>query len=290
MNIVVTHLLRGVRAEFIRTGGRGFLWLVAAPLSFVLPLLVSFGIAYVAERFARIPGQLHVTSVTTGNSVYWVISLSVTVLLITATYAQASAGRGDVGPVAAYLLPRGWVGSVARWICYGIVAAALCFVLLVLLMAALPRLFPLVYGDVALASAAGMRFLWSVPLYAFLACGIGVAVGSVIRMPVVAVALVLFWVLLFENSVALLPNGYEAQGYMPFLNAVAGTGQEIAFMPRWEQNGSLLYFAFVTAVIFVLCACVAGIRDRGVALCIRRDKGPDTAAEGPGSKTAEVAS
>lgn len=61
-------------------------------------------------------------------------------------------------------------------------------------------------------------------------------------------------------------------------------------MPRWEQNGSLLYFAFVTAVLFVLCATVAGIRVRAVSLRVRRDKGRDTAAEGPGGKAAEVAS
>lgn len=247
---------RGIAAEWTRTAGRGFLWTVAVPLALLLPLVVTFGIAAVAERFATIPGQLEVMSVPTTNSVYWVITLAVSVLTVTAAYAHAAAQQGRTSDLAAFLFPRAWTAALARWIFYGAVAALVTLVLVVLIMAVLPLRFPQVYGAVDIGSAAGIRFLWAAPVYAFIACGIGIAVGSLVRAPAAAVAVVLFWVYLAENSISLLPNGYVLQAYAPFLNGVAATGQEMAFLPRFGPAGSLIYFLAVTVVLFLLSAVV----------------------------------
>ncbi|WP_336083440.1 hypothetical protein [Nocardia sp. SSK8] len=149
MSEPVTDLGRGLAAEAIRTGGRGFLWLVAVPLTVCLPLLITFGIAAVAERFAAIPGQLQV---------------------------------------------------------------------------------PLVYGEVSLTDPAGLRYLWTVPIYAFTACGLGIAVGSVIRTPPAAIAALLFWV----------------------------------YVARFGRNGSLFYFVAVTGAVFTVATTAAQWR-RGVS-------------------------
>ncbi|MFF2087360.1 ABC transporter permease [Nocardia sp. NPDC058176] len=252
---------RGLAAEWTRTSGRSFLWTVAVPLTVTLPLLITFGIATVAERFAAIPGQLQVTSVSTTNAVYWVITFATGTMMVTATYAHATCSRGNLRDLDAFLFPRLWTAALARWLYYGAVAALTTLALLVIVLTALPGLFPLVYGEVRLDDAAGLRFLWTVPSYAFLACGIGIAIGSVIRTPPAAIAVLLFWVFVAENSISLLPNGYTLQAYAPFLNAVAATGQELAFLPRFGRDGSLVYFLVVTLALFVL-AVVIGQRRR----------------------------
>ncbi|MGV9411610.1 ABC transporter permease [Nocardia sp. NPDC003693] len=243
---------RAVLAEWTRTSGRGFLWTVAVPLTVVLPLVVTFGIATVAERFARIPGQVAVTSVSTTNAVYWVITFVTAIMMVTAAYAHGVQRRGDVRDLEAFLFPRAWIAAAARWVFYGVIAAVAAVVLLVIVLVALPRLYPLVYGEVDLTGAAGLRFLWTVPVYAFAACGMGVALGAVIRTPSAAVAVLLFWVYVVENSISLLPHGFTLQAYAPFLNAVAATGQELAFLPRFGPNGSLIYFLVITVAVFAL--------------------------------------
>lgn len=258
----LADICRGLAAEWTRTGGRGFLWLVAVPLTLGLPLLITFGIAGVAERFAAIPGQLQVTSVSTTNAVYWVITFATGIMLVTAAFAHATRSRENLRDLDAFLFPRIWTAALARWIFYGTLAAVCSLVLLVVVLTALPALFPLVYGEVSLGDPAGLRYLWTVPIYAFAACGIGIAVGSVIRTPPAAIAVLLFWVYVAENSISLFPDGYTLQAYAPFLNAVAATGQELAFLPRFGRNGSLLYFVAVAVVLFTAAVTVAQWRRR----------------------------
>ncbi|MFB8278907.1 ABC transporter permease [Nocardia colli] len=251
-----TMIRRGIAAEWTRTTGRSFLWAVAVPLTFALPLVVTFGIAAVAERLATLPGQSFVAPVSTTNSVYWVMTFSVSIMMVTAAYAHAAQWRGQTSDLNAFLFPRTWMVALARWFYYGIIAAISTVVLLVVVMVTLPHQFPQLYGDVDITDSAGIRFLWTVPIYAFAACGVGIAVGSLIRTPSAAVAALLFWVYVAENSLNLLPHGFTLQAYAPFLNAVAATGQQVAFLPRFGRNGSLLYFILVAAALFIITAVV----------------------------------
>ncbi|WP_069167675.1 hypothetical protein [Nocardia altamirensis] len=249
-----TLIRRGIAAEWTRTAGRSFLWAVAVPVTFALPLVVTFGIAAVAERLASLPGQSYLATVSTTNSVYWVITMSVAVMMVTAAYAHATQWRGQTSDLNAFLFPRSWTVALARWIYYGAITAISTVALLVVVMVTLPHQFPQIYGAVDITDSAGIRFLWTVPIYAFAACGVGVAVGSLIRTPSAAVAVLLFWVYVAENSINLLPRGHALQAYAPFLNAVAATGQEVAFLPRFGRNGSLLYFVLVAVALFIITA------------------------------------
>lgn len=250
----ITLIRRGVAAEWTRTTGRSFLWTAAVPLTFVLPLVITFGIAAVAERLAALPGQSYVATVSTTNSVYWVITFSVSIMMVTAAYAHATQWLGQTSDLNVFLFPRAWTVALARWIYYGAIAAISTTVLLIVVMVTLPHQFPHIYAAVNLTDSAGIRFLWTVPTYAFAACGVGVAVGSLIRTPSAAVAVLLFWVYVAENAINLLPHGYTLQAYAPFLNAVAATGQEVAFVPRFGRTGSLLYFILVAVALFVITA------------------------------------
>ncbi|WP_194834381.1 ABC transporter permease [Nocardia sp. XZ_19_369] len=264
-----TLIRRAIAAEWTRTAGRSFLWAVAVPLTFLLPLGVTFAIAAVAERLASLPGQSYLATVSTTNSVYWVITMSVAVMMVTTAYAHATQWRGQTSDLNAFLFPRSWTAATARWIYYGAITAISTLLLLIAVMVTLPHLFPQIYGDVDITDSAGIRFLWTVPCYAFAACGVGVAVGSLIRTPSAAVAVLLFWVYVGENSINLLPRGSAIQAYAPFLNAVAATGQEVAFLPRFGRNGSLLYFILVAVSLFIITAVlpilirrISGLRRR----------------------------
>lgn len=245
--IALPQVGRAIRAEFVRVGGRrGPLLFAALPAAVLAPLLVTFAIAAVAERFATMSASgIQVTSVQTTNSVYWVLTFTVIVWTIIAATAQASAVRGPASDLERILFSRAWTAPVARWLFFGLVSAAVALVLAVLVMATLPAAFPSVYGGVDLASPAGLRFLVTVPIYAFIACGVGVGLGAIVGHPVVTAVLLLGWAFVIENSIALAPKGYTAQGYMPFLNGQFGTGQELAFTPPWGPNGALAYAAAV---------------------------------------------
>ncbi|CAM3056557.1 ABC transporter permease [Skermania piniformis] len=262
MNARRGQVRRGIRAESVRVGGaRSVLSLGAVPGAILLPLVVTFGVATVAERFASISDRIQVTSVATGNSVYWVITFTVMGWAVVAAYAQATAERGAVADTVRYLYPRAWTGPVARWLYYGGLAAACSAILVGLVLLALPALYPKVYGGVDLFSAVGVRFVGTVPLYAFLAVGLGVGLAAVVGHPAGVVVGLLGWTYLVEQAVGLLPNGYTVQRYMPFLNGIFGTGQELAFLPSWGRTGALVYFGAVAVVVFGL-GCLASRRRR----------------------------
>ena len=244
---------RAVRAEIVRVGGpRSPLLYAALPGAIMLPLLVTFAVATVAERFAVLSDDIRVTSVGTENSVYWVITFTVMVWAVIAATAQASATGGPASEVARFLFPRTWTGVGARWLVYGCFAAATSLLLVTVVMLVLPAAFPAVYSGVDIASPAGVRFVLGVPLYAFAACGAGVALGALIGHPVVTAAALFGWVFVVENAIALVPDGYTLQGYMPFLNGQFGTGQQLAFTPPWGPTGALAYLFAVTVGLFAL--------------------------------------
>ncbi|MFW0789263.1 ABC transporter permease [Gordonia sp. CPCC 205333] len=251
------RLIDAVHAEAIRTGGgRSIVWLIGVPLAIATSVAVTLAVAIVSERFATIGANsadtatIQVTSVGTTNSVYWVITFAVTIGAIIATYAQATASRDTSMDIERFSSPDSVTPPIARWLYYGSIMAVVSAALVVVTMLVLPAAFPQVYGGVDLASASGARFVWTVPLYAFGACGFGIGIAALIRNPAGSVALLLGWMYVVETAISLAPNGYDMQGYMPFLNAVYATGQELAFTAPWSKTSGLAYFLAVSAAVF----------------------------------------
>ncbi|MDH3047092.1 ABC transporter permease [Gordonia alkanivorans] len=254
---VAGQIRRGTRAELTRVGGaRSILLYGLIPGAVLLPLVITLGVATVAERFASISGSIQVTSVTTTNSVYWVITFTVMIWAVVAAYAQTTAERGALGELARHLYPRRWTGLVSRWIAYGVGAALCSAALVALVMAILPTFFPKVYSGVDIGSPEGLRFLIAVPVFAVFTVGIGIGLAAIIGHPAGTVVALLGWTYVIENAISLVPDGYTLQQYMPFLNGTFGTGQELAFMPPWGPTGGLLYCGAVAVALFVL-GCVS---------------------------------
>ena len=97
----------------------------------------------------------------------------------------------------------------------------------------------------------GIRFLWAVPLHCLAACAIGIGVGALVRSPAAAVTILTVWSLLIENALIYIPYGGKLVGWMPFLNGIYGTGQNIALSPPWEPNMALAYFASIGAAFMI---------------------------------------
>lgn len=259
----VSRIGRAVAAERIRTGGRrGLLSTVILPGAIILPLLVTAVVATVSEHFSTISTDVEVVAVGTTNSVYWILTFTVTVWCCAAAYTQSAAERGDVGDLGRILFPRSGTTVAARWIFYGGGAAICAVALAILTMIALPVFYPNVYGDVDLVSAEGLRFVLTIPMYSISAVGISLGVAAAIGNPAASVAVLLGWVYIVENTVALIPNGYTIQGYMPFLNGVYGTGQEIVVMPPWGVNGARAYCAGIAVLMFVIACWASRLRRR----------------------------
>lgn len=247
-------VLHNVRAETIRTGGRSRLWIVVIPAAIAIPVAITFGIAFVAESFARIPGQISVLQVTTSNAAYWVITITVALVAVAGADGQAAESRYGVAEYVHLATRRTWPVLVGRWLFYGALGALVAIVTLAVVLVGLPVVAPTVYGPVSMTDDVGCRLLWTVPLLALFAAGAGVGVGALTRSPLGAVGGILLWAFVVETAAGYLPSGATLQRFMPLLNAVYATGQDTVLTPPWGQDIALLYTFSVFTAIFVIAA------------------------------------
>lgn len=247
-------VMRSVRAELIRTAGRSRLWTVMAPVAVGVPMAITFLIAALAERFARIPGQLSILAVSTSNAAYWVITITVVVIAAAAADGQSSQSRYHTGDHVRLAVPRRWADLTGKWLFYGALSATLTTATVVAILVTLPVISALVYGGVSVSDREALRLLWTVPVYAFFAAGAGVGVGAVIRSPVGAVGSVLFWAYVIETAAGYLPSGASLQRFMPVLNATFATGQDIVLSPPWGQDAALVYVCVLFTAVIALSA------------------------------------
>ncbi|MFV8050023.1 ABC transporter permease [Mycobacterium sp. 48b] len=247
----------------IRTGGRGPLWSVLVPVAVILPAAITFLIAYVAERFARIPGQSYVQQVSTTNAAYWVISVTVVVTALAAAYGRAHEFRSGAYQYGRFAVPRTSAELAGKWLFYGFLGAGVSGFMVALVLVLLPQISESVYGQVSLIDPDGLRLMWAVPVYAFFAAGLGLGMGTVIRTPAAAVGAILLWVYVIETAVGYLPGGYSLQRFMPFLNGIYATGQDIVLNPPWGFDVALAYTCAVFSVV-PLCSTWCTARRGGI--------------------------
>nr|WP_264028305.1 ABC transporter permease [Mycolicibacterium pyrenivorans] len=256
----IALIARSVRAERIRTGGRSRLWTVLIPAAATVPLAITFGIALVAESFARIPGQISVLQVSTSNAAYWVITITVTLVAVAAADGQSSENRYRSTEYVRLAFPRQWPVLAGRWVFYGTLAAVTAAVTLVIVLVALPLVSPSVYGTVAVTDGVALRLVWTVPVFAFFAAGAGVGTGALVRSPLGAAGAILLWAFVIESAAGYLPSGAALQRFMPLLNGGYATGQDTVLVPPWGQNVALLYVCSLFTAIFLIAAVERTVR------------------------------
>lgn len=243
----MTTLARAARAEAVRAGGLRGAGTVLLALAIAAPAAVTLAVAALAEHVARLASSVQVTAVATTNSAYWLLSLTPVACCAVAAYAAAGSARREWDR---FLVPNPAVGAAARWLVFGGFAAAATSGLTALALAALPLVFPRVYGDVRLVSGAGARMVVLGGVTAFLLVGAAIGVALLLRHPVAALIAVVGWAEIVEPGIALVPGAANAQRYMPFLNAVYASGQELIFAPPWSPDGAVAYLAALCLGVF----------------------------------------
>ncbi len=256
----IALISRSMRAERIRTGGLSRLWTVLIPAAVMVPVAITFGIALVAESFARIPGQISVLQVSTSNAAYWVITITVTLVAVAAADGQSSESRCRRAEYVRLAFPRQWPALAGRWAFYGPLGAMTAAVTLFIVLVALPLTSPSVYGTVSITDGVALRLLWTVPVFAFFAAGAGVGVGALVRSPLAAAGAILLWAFVIESAAGYLPSGASLQRFMPLLNGVYATGQDTVLVPPWDHNVALLYVCSLFTAIFLIAAVERTVR------------------------------
>ncbi|MCG7267806.1 MULTISPECIES: hypothetical protein [Corynebacterium] len=238
-----------ISAERVRlSGSRGPLVRVALPLGFLLPLIITFVVAAVAESIQSAGGIFQAQAVHTTNSAYWPIHLGSIVFAAMAAHAQASANS----PFVRAAIPWQKTDQLARWLFLSALAAFSTVISVALCLLLLPSFFPVLYGQVNFFSPNATRMLITAPIYSFFAVGIGIAIGKVLNSSAAAIATLTIWALLVENAVWLVPGGAKITSWLPFLNGVFATGQDLALFPPWGRTGAMVYFAVVALLLFGL--------------------------------------
>lgn len=254
------HVTRSLHAETVRTAGSSRLWTVLIPAAVVVPIAITFVIARVSESFARIPGQLSVLQVSTSNAGYWVITITITLIAVAAADGQSSENRYRVGDYIRLAFPEQWSALSGRWLFYGSFGAAIVAATLLIVLVALPVLFPHVYGAVSATDGVAVRMLWTAAVLAFFAAGAGVGVGALIRSPLGAAGAILVWAFVVESAAGYLPSGAFLQRFLPVLNGVYATGQDTVLLPPWGQNVALLFVCALFTAIFLIAGVERSIR------------------------------
>ena len=240
MTIASGLAMRSLHAELIRTGGSSRLWTVMVPAAAAVPIAITFGIAAVAESFARIPGQLSVLQVSTSNTAYWVITITVVLVAVAAADGQASESRYCTEEYVRLAIFRPWPVLVGGWLFYGVLGAAVAALTLVVVLAVLPIISQRVYGTVSVTDVVALRLLWTIPLLAFFAAGAGVGVGALIRSPLGAVGAILLWAYVFDRPLGTCRAG-SLQRFMPPPQRGVCDRAGHVLRPPWGQDVALVY-------------------------------------------------
>jgi ABC-2 type transport system permease protein len=242
---------RAVRSELAKLSWRSPVWLAIVPLAVLLPIALNAGLA-IATQMNKVNGG---GGMDTDNSGYWVMIFSTIVLMSAGVSSLSNEFRYATAELAYCAQTRRWMLPMAKLIVFGLIAAAATLVTMIVLLAAFPAVFPAVWGRVDLASSAGLRLLWGLPIFAFFVSALGIGIAGLVPRPGLVVGAVLLWKFGLEPFSAMLPVeiGNIAQQWMPFKNGELGAGQYPTIHPIFGgADGSLAYFALIASVFFTL--------------------------------------
>ena len=216
--------------------------------SAVAVAVLSLGLAAIQASTVYGPGPLAPEKAAMGVAIF-----GVPVLMILSALTVTNEYRSGIIRTTFMAVPNRGLVLVAK----AIVAAVFSG-----LFAALMVMASIV---VARSDPHNWRLVGAIALYAVLAAILGVGVGALLRASAGAVALLLMWPLVAEPILGNLPNIGSAVGpYLPFANAFTFMGVQWLYpyyaMP-WGELGSIVYFAAVTAVVFVAALVTVSRRD-----------------------------
>ncbi len=242
-------MIRAVRSELAKLSWRSPSVAVAVPAAIAVPVLINLAIAEAASQ-NKINGA---GGMQTNNAAYWVLIFSTFILMAGPVFSTAGEfGNGTIDAVFARQ-PRRRLLPVAKAVVFGAIGAAAGLIAVLVLLVAVPRLYPDIWGNVDATSAEGIRLLIGVPCYLGLIAVLAVGLAALVPRPGLILMLVLLWRFGVESFFTFVTGdlGLALQHYSPFRNAELGAGQMSTFdSPFGGPTWSLLYFAVLCALVF----------------------------------------
>lgn len=183
-------------------------------------------------------------------------------LLVTGEYGNNTAKSN------ALAVPKRWQLPVAKFVVYGIIAAvitvisALVSVLVMKLVAGTQITDGDLLSEVSMSADGAWTSLARMVVYTLGAVAVAIGVGYLLRRTAGAMALVLLWVLVLEDAFSWFPKVDEwVPQYMPFKNIGNAVNLNDMANAPWGQTGSVIYFAVICLVIFIIGTVVLRRRD-----------------------------
>lgn len=184
------------------------------------------------------------------------------VLLVTGEYGNNTAKSNVLA------VPKRWQLPVAKFVVYGVIAAvatliASVFSVVVTKWAAGTQVDDdAVLSGISLSADDAWMVILRMVIYAFGAVALAIGVAYLLRRTAGAMAVVLLWVLVLEDIVAMIPKAQDwIPQYLPFKNMNSAVNLDDLANAPWGQTGSVIYFAVICLVIFILGTVVLRRRD-----------------------------
>lgn len=257
------QLGRAIRAELAKLSWRSGIFWAAIPLSIVIPVVITGGIAAAQEYISNLnshagPDEVVLPggySMTPDNTVYWVLFLSTFVMACAAVNSYGSEVKNRTTDAFGYIQPCRWTLLTAKLVVFGVLGALTTFVGVIVINGVFPHVFTTIWADITVFSPQGIRFLWSIPLYTFALVGLGLGLVALIRSTFMVVALLLFVKLGTEAflTVGDPDTADDLRHYSPFLNAEYSTGQTMGVPDgMWGPSMAIAYYGVIFGVVFLV--------------------------------------
>ncbi|MDN5683612.1 ABC transporter permease [Corynebacterium glyciniphilum] len=206
---------------------------------------------------------LSVASALLGLQLFGVMIILIqSALLVTGEYGNNTAKSN------ALAVPKRWQLPVAKFIVYGIIAAAITVISSVLSVivtkwAAGTQIDDnAVLSNISLSADDAWTVILRMVIYSLGAVALAIGVAYLLRKTAGAMAVLLLWVLVLEELPGMIPKAKEwIPQYLPFKNIGNAVNLDDLANAPWGQTGSVIYFAVICLVIFILGTVVLRRRD-----------------------------
>ncbi|AHW65196.1 ABC-type transporter, permease subunit [Corynebacterium glyciniphilum AJ 3170] len=215
------------------------------------------------ETAAINAGALDVAGALMGLQVFGVMIILIqSALLVTGEYGNNTAKSSVLA------VPKRWQLPVAKFIVYGVIAAIVTLISAVLSVLVTKWVAGLQIDDEAVLSNISLSAddAWTVMLrmviYSLGAVALAIGIGYLLRKTAGAMAVLLLWVLVLEEIPGMFPRVKEwVPQYMPFKNIGGAVNLNDVANAPWGQAGSVIYFAVICLVIFIIGTVTLRRRD-----------------------------
>lgn len=239
----LTLLGRALRAEASKLASLRSTWVVLV-LAVMGPLLIATIISFMNSLVADFAGEM---ALPIESVLYWTRTLGVTIFMVWAISTVTTELKYGTLQSSYSAVPQWGLLLVAKWWITGALALLATAVAQPVTVAVQKLLFPSIAGPLPWADHQALQFFFCQPVYAFLACGVGVGLGALLTTAAAAVGVMLVWQLVVE--LAIHQVWATAYVWLPFYNAALFSGEVQTVPSPIGPVGAGLYWLLLALIM-----------------------------------------